>query len=165
MTGPAGHSIECTLARIENHVLEDVWLGHRRFVGYGVLTLFQTVAVVMWGRAALFDAPANGGSGVLAIALCMLAVASVCSGLALALRRFRWCCAAAYSCGLAGAIGVGAFWWVHTGRPGAGLTWLILADIAVVALTIGWLAVVAAPIERSQPDMRTSSDARRAARR
>ena len=135
MTAAAGDSIECTLARIESRVLEDVWLGHRRFAGYGVLTLFQTAAAVMWASDALFDAPANGAGGVPAIASSVLAIASVCSGLALALRRFRWCCAAAYSCGLAGAVGVGAFWWVHTGRPGAALTWLVLADIAVVALT------------------------------
>ena len=50
--------------------------------------------------------------------------------------------------------GIGAFWWVRTGRPDAPLTWLLLADIAVVVLTALWLAVIVTPIERSQPDMR-----------
>ncbi|MGD9517797.1 hypothetical protein [Mycolicibacterium sp.] len=55
---------------------------------------------------------------------------------------------------MASVLGIGAFWWVRTGRPDAPLTWLILADIAVVLLTAHWLTVIVTPIERSQPDMR-----------
>jgi hypothetical protein len=55
---------------------------------------------------------------------------------------------------LAAVIGIGAFWWVRTARTGTGLSWLVVADVATVTLTLGWLAVIVTPIERSQPDMR-----------
>lgn len=86
-----------------------------------------------------------------------LVAASALSALALALQRFAWSCAAAYGCGLSSAIGIGAFWWLRTGRSGAPLGWLVVADVAVVAMTVGWVAVVVTPLGRSQPDMRTAA--------
>lgn len=138
--------VERMLDDIEHRVLEEVWLGRGRAVtGWALVgSLFATVT--LWRFDAMGHVPT--------VAAVMLSIASGLSGLALARRRYRWCCVAAYSCGLASVFGIGAFWWVRTGRPDAPLTWLLLADIAVVVLTALWLAVIVTPIERSQPDMR-----------
>lgn len=140
------HTVEQMMQHIETHVLEEVWLGRSR-AGVG-----SALVVMLCTSAAVWRIDASGH--VPTVAAVMLLLASGVSGLALARRRYRWCCAAAYSCGLASVLGIGAFWWLRTGRPGAALTWLMLADIAVVALTVLWLAVITTPIERSQPDMR-----------
>ncbi|WP_142270954.1 hypothetical protein [Mycobacterium sp. AT1] len=145
MAGKA-RTVERMLDDIEHHVLEEVWLGRRRSViGWALVgSLFATV--MLWRIDVAGYVPTA--------AVVMLSTASILSGLALAVRRYRWCCVAAYSCGLASVVGIGAFWWVRTGRPDTPLTWLIIADIAVVTLTVHWLAVIVTPIERSQPDIR-----------
>lgn len=145
MAGEA-RAVERMLDDIEHRVLEEVWLGRRRSaIGWALVgSLFATV--MLWRIDVAGYVPT--------VAVVMLSTASVLSGLALALRRYRWCCVAAYSCGLASVFGIGAFWWVRTGRPDAPLTWLTLADVAVVVLTVHWLAVIVTPIERSQPDIR-----------
>ncbi len=146
MTGGAG-TVEQIMQRIESLVLEEVWLGRSRCVVGSALAAMLCITAAAWRIDAKGHVPT--------IAALMLLFASVVSGLALARRHFRWCCAAAYSCGLASVFGIGAFWWLRTGRTGAGSAWLMLADVAVVALTIFWLTVIITPIERSQPDMRS----------
>lgn len=140
-------AVERMLQDIESRVLEEVWLGPVHSAVGGALAAMLCTTSVVWRIDALGHVPT--------VAAAMLLLASAISGLALARRRYRWCFAAAYSCGLASVFGIGAFWWLRTGRPGAALTWLMLADMAVVVLTILWLTVIITPIERSQPDMRS----------
>jgi hypothetical protein len=140
-------TVERMLQDIEHLVLEEVWLGRGRSVSGWALVASLIATALAWRTDAIGHVPS--------FAVAMLLLASGASTLALIRRRYRWCCAAAYCCGLAAVIGIGAFWWLRTGRFGAPLTWLILADGAVVLSTIFWLAVVVTPIERSQPDMRT----------
>ena len=142
-------TVERMLDDTEHRVLEEVWLGRRRSVTGWALIASLVVTVTLWRIDATGRVPTT--------ATVMLSTASVISGLALTLRRYRWCCAAAYSCGLASVLGIGAFWWVRTGRPDAPLTWLTLADLAVVLLTALWLAVIVTPVERSQPEMRSGN--------
>lgn len=141
-------TVERMLDEIEHHVLEDVWLGRGRSAsGWALVgTVFATV--LLWRIDATGHVPT--------VAAAMLSIASGLSALALARHRYRWCCVAAYGCGLASVFGIGAFWWVRTGSTSAPLTWLVLADIAVVALTVLWASVIVVPLERSQPDMRRS---------
>lgn len=146
MTGRAG-TVEHMLQAIETHVLDEVWLGRSRSAVGGALVVMLCATAVAWRT--------NVAGHVPTVAAVMLLLASGVSGLALARRRYRWCCAAAYGCGLASVFGIGAFWWLRTGPPGAPLTWLMLADLAVVALTILWITVITTPIERSQPEMRS----------
>lgn len=145
MAGEA-RTVDRILDDIEHRVLEEVWLGRRPSANGWTLVGTLIATVMLWRIDATGHVPT--------VAAAMLTLAAGLSGLALARRRYRWCCVAAYSCGLASVLGIGAFWWVRTGRPDAPLTWLILADIAVVLLTAHWLTVIVTPIERSQPDMR-----------
>jgi len=84
------------------------------------------------------------------------------SALALWRRRYGWCCAAAYCGAVTTVIGMGSFWWVRTGHVGIGIAWLLVADVAVIMMTGGWLTVIITPVERSQPQMRARSVALRA---
>lgn len=145
MAGEA-RTVERMLDDIEHRVLEEVWLGRRRSATGWTLVGTLSATVMLWRIDATGHVPT--------VAAVMLLLASGASGLALTRRRYRWCCVAACSCGLASVFGIGAFWWVRTGRLDAPLTWLAIADIAVVLLTAQWLAVIVTPIERSQPDMR-----------
>ncbi|MCK5756776.1 MAG: hypothetical protein KAH46_29145, partial [Mycobacterium sp.] len=87
--------------------------------------------------------------------LIILALAAGSSLIARATRRFRWCCAAAYLCGLGTVVGLGGFWWVRTGATGPTLSWLVgAADVAVLCLAVAWLTLLAAPVQRTHPDMR-----------
>jgi hypothetical protein len=156
LPGSRRDTVERTLADIEDRVLGEVWIGHRRAVAHGVLTLLLMVMTAVWWIDVVSGVSAPGPNRVPTVTAIVLSLASAASGLALGLRRFRGCCAAAYTCGLGAVIGIGAFWWLRTGRPGATLTWLMIADVAVVLLTAGWLSVVITPIEWSQPDMRRS---------
>ncbi|OBC08452.1 hypothetical protein A5784_07330 [Mycobacterium sp. 852013-50091_SCH5140682] len=140
-----------TLRTIEGRVLDEVWMGRSRFAGGVAAVLVLAVSAVTWW--CLGDTGA--AQGVPAVSLVMFALAGAASSVALARRRYRWCCAAAYFSGLATVIGVGALWWLRTGHHGTGLAWLVAADLAVAALTGHWLTLVFTPIERSQPDMRT----------
>ena len=155
MTGrPYAATLEHTLRIIEHRVLEEVWIGRlQRAAGSAFTVALAGTAAVWWLDVSGRSAP-HGGNRVATVTVAVFMVASAVSGSALALRRYRWCCAAAYCCGLTAVIGIGAFWWLRTGRTGIELTWVVLADLAAMALTLGWLAVIVTPIERSQPDMR-----------
>lgn len=140
------------LRTIEAHVLDDVWIGKRRAAA-GFVTLAVLVTAAMgWCVVGEFQV----AHGVPALSVTLFAISGVLSAVALTRRRYRWCCAAAYSCGLATVIGVGVLWWSRTGHAGSGQGWLAVANLAVVVLAGIWLTVVVTPIERSQPDMRTS---------
>lgn len=98
---------------------------------------------------------------VATVAVTTLPMASAASGFALVRHRYRWCCAAAYCTALASVVGTGVFWWLRTGQSGAPLMLLTLADVAVVTLTIFWMTVIVTPVDRSQPDMRTTGGPQR----
>ncbi|PRI15681.1 hypothetical protein B2J96_09510 [Mycobacterium shigaense] len=145
------------LQAIENQVLDEVSISRlRRAVVAALATALAAAASVWWleetGKALPYAA-----NRVPAAAAVALLGSAVISAAAVRLSRYRWCCAAAHGCGLAAVIGIGAFWWVRTGPTGIGLSWLVFADLTAVALTVGWLAIILTPIERSQPDMRARS--------
>lgn len=143
--------LQATLAGIERRVLGEVWIGARRGAALVSLTVVVLVASVTW----CYDSVTLGSGHVPVVGLVALIIATGVSVLALARRRFHVCCAAAYTCGLAAVIGIGALWWLRTGQPGVPQVWVIIADMAAVLLTLGWLSVVMTPIELSQPQMRT----------
>ena len=143
-----------TLAKIESHVLEDVWIGARRRAGYACVTVLLVIAVASWCCEIVVRTSAHGLDRVPVISVAAMAVAAAVSALALGLRRFRVCFAAAYTCGLATIIGIGALWWSRTGPPGLPLTWLVVADMAAALLTVGWVWIALIPIAQSQPQMR-----------
>jgi hypothetical protein len=147
---PAG--VERTLLGIESRVLEEVWISSGRFACGWVLVVVTMSTALSW-----FAETSLVSVGVPAVATTLLVGAASASAAALVARRFAWCCAAAYCCGLASVVGTGAVWWLRTGGPDAPLGWLIVADVAVVALTVAWLSVIVIPLERSQPDMRAAS--------
>lgn len=148
MTGGT-RTIERMRHDIEVLVMEEVWLGRRRSATAWVLVAALSSTTLVWR--------AEVTGNVVTVAVSTLLVASTASVLALVRRRYRWCCAAAYCTGLASVFGTGAFWWLRTGHFGSPLLWLTLADVAVVVLTGFWLMVIVTPIDRSQPDMRTTS--------
>ncbi|SBS77222.1 conserved membrane hypothetical protein [uncultured Mycobacterium sp.] len=154
VSGPRTDSIEETLTGIESRVLEEVWIGTGRSVSYGVLAAVSAVAVMVWWLDMADEVSAYGSNRLPAMSMVGLALAAIASAVALWRRRFRGCCVAACICGLAAVIGIGTFWWLHTGRPGAALTWLLVADVAAGLLTMGWLSLVVTPMECSQPQMR-----------
>ncbi|GAS91800.1 hypothetical protein [Mycolicibacterium brisbanense] len=145
-----GDAFTDTLRTIEGRVLDEVWLGRWRLTGGVVAVLVLAVGAVAWWCVA----DTGAAQGIPAVSLAMFALAGGASAAALARRRYRWCCAAAYFSGLATVIGVGALWWLRTGHHATGLAWLVAADLAVTALAGQWLTLVFTPIERSQPDMR-----------
>ncbi len=142
------------LEAIEHRVLDDIWIGPRRRAIHATLIVVLAASTVMWWSGAAGEQSAHGSNRIPTVTAGILTLAAIASMAALAIRRFRMCCAAAYVCGLAAVFGIGAFWWLHTGRPGAPLTWLAIADVVTVLLAMAWVAVAATPIERSQPEMR-----------
>lgn len=153
MAGSA-RTVERMLLDIEHRVLDDIWLQRGRATAGWMLAIVLSATAVLWWLDSTSVGSPHASSVVPCVAALMLLLASGTSGLALARRRYRWCCAAAYCCGLATVIGIGTFWWLRTGPPGAPLSLLMVADTAVAMLTIFWLAVIIMPIERSHPDMR-----------
>jgi hypothetical protein len=141
------------LKAIESRVLEEVSIGRFWRTTGGVLAVALAATALVWWIEAMGQESPHGANRIPTATVALALVTSTISALALRLRRYRWCCAAAYCCGLAAVIGIGAFWWVRTGHVGIGLSWLVLADLAAVSLTLGWVAVIVIPIERSQPDM------------
>lgn len=156
MTGSGRDGVEHELAGIEHRVLDDVWIGRARTRVYAALIAVLAVTTTVWWLDATGEQSAHGSNRIPTATVMLLVTAATMSGIALWRRRFRVACAAAYACGLASVLGIGAFWWIRTGRPGALVTWLGVADVSAILLTIGWLAVVTTPIERSQPEMRAA---------
>ncbi|WP_142391467.1 hypothetical protein [Mycobacterium sp. ENV421] len=131
-----------------------MWIERRRWPGYAALTILLLASTAAWCIDVIGEVRAPGSYRVPLIGAVALAVAAGASAFALKVRRFRECCVAAYACGLAAVIGIGALWWVRTGGPDAPMALLVVADLAAVMLTVGWLSVVVKPIEQSQPQMR-----------
>lgn len=143
------------LQRIEARVLDDVFVGRAWSVLGGASTLVAATAAAAWWFEAAQYSWAHAAGTVSTSTTASLLVAALISGAALRLRRYRWCCGAAYCCALATVMGIGAVWWVGTGHIGMRVSWLVLADLATVTLAFGWLNAILTPVERSQPEMRT----------
>jgi hypothetical protein len=158
VTGVRTASLEEDLAGIESRVLAEMWIGARRSAAYGLTSVILVLAALMWWHDVASYVAVRGSNRVPLVGLVALMIAATMSAWALWSRRFRACCVAACTCGLATVVGVGGFWWLHTGRPAAPSSWLLVADVAVAILTIGWLSVVLTPLERSQPQMRAYRD-------
>ena len=158
VTGVRTARLEEDLAGIESRVLDEVWVGAWRSAVCWLTSVILVLAALMWWHDVAGYVAVRGSNRVPLVGLVALMIAAAMSAWALRLRSFRACCVAACTCGLAAVFGVGAFWWLHTGRPGAPSSWLLVADAAVIILTIGWLSVVLTPMERSQPQMRAYLD-------
>ncbi|CAN3127923.1 hypothetical protein ACNUDN_08405 [Mycobacterium sp. smrl_JER01] len=146
---PVESHVDSTLRSIERRVLGEVWIGSPRAgagsalaVTLGIVALASATYAYRLGHAAALIAD----SLFLAAALISLA--------ALTFRRFIWCCAAAYLCGIATVTGVGAFWWYRTAEVDSAPVSTALGCLLAAALTLGWLSVLLTPVQRSQPDMR-----------
>lgn len=143
-------SIDSTLRSIENKVMGDLWLGDtRRRAGRVLAACLAATAVAGW-------LVADGRTHKVALVASVLFIlGSVISLVALYLQRFAWGCAAVYMCGVATVSGVGAFWWYRTAQVDSMPLVTVLGSTLSATLTVGWLAVLMAPIQRYQPDMRS----------
>jgi hypothetical protein len=150
---PRDDDVDVMLRRIGQRVLEDVWISRRA-------TVFTLVAATLLGGAAsrgwLTDVHSIWMSRV---AIAMFMLTSLLSSVALWRRRFRWCCAAAYTGGLSTIAGLGMVWWHQTApaalSPGPS-AWMTIGVLCAAALTATWLRMILAPLEQSQPDIRAS---------
>ena len=119
--------------------------------------------------ATLVGAAISGGLGIAGQAvtswisygaLTLFVLAAAASTVAVSLRLFRWCCAAAYVSGIGTVVGWAMVWWHRTAPPGTvprPCAWMVIGVVAVTALAVTWLGVILTPSERSQPDMRAAS--------
>lgn len=147
-------TLERMLRGIERRVLHEISLGRLRSVAIGVLGPTLAVSAVVWWCDLFAHRSPGAALRVPTVAFVILVVAALSSIMALGARRFRWGCAAAYSCALATVVGIGAFWWLRTGPAESSVGWLVVADLAALVLAIAWLSVLVTPVHRSQPDMR-----------
>lgn len=154
MRGGSQNPLERTLRGVEDRVLQEIWFGVVRAGAMGALCLWVVATSALWWVDFNEHPPPHITARVSGATLVVLGIASVTSVEALGVRRFRWCCAAAYCCRLASVIGIGAFWWLRTGPSRVTSTWLVAADVAMVMLCACWLALIITPVERSHPDMR-----------
>lgn len=154
--------IDAVLRKISHRVLEDVWMSAR------VRALLAALAVTLIGAAVtgwLGLAGQAATSWISYAAIVLFGLAASASSLAVGLRRFRWCCAAAYLSGLATVAGWAMVWWHRTAPSGTvprPCGWMVIGVVAVTALAVTWLGVILTPAERSQPDMRAASAPARA---
>lgn len=150
--------IESVLRQIGRRVLDDVWIGGRvRAVTFGAVATLAGAALNGWlGTAARATAQMPTG-WISHVAIGLFTLTAALSSVAVRLRRFRWCCAAAYIGGIATVAGLGMVWWHQTAPPGRSAgpaAWMVIGVLACVTLTVTWLGVILTPLERSQPDIR-----------
>lgn len=148
--------VERTLRTIEQQVLEEVWIGRKARVAATVATAaLGTAAIGRWWNSGASTLPMLHGDTVVQVTTVVFLTACAMSLLALRMKHFRWCCAAAYTSALSTVLGVGALWWHQTARSSDRLHWILLAAAAAALLTATWIVVILTPLDRSQPDMRT----------
>lgn len=141
-------SMEQTLCAIERRVVHDVWIAPAARLTGAALTTVLCGAAVVGARTAF------GAEYRVAFVAHLIALVAVVSSLGgLVFRRFAWVCIAAYGSSLAAVGTIGAFWWYRTGT--VPVPWpTSVCGVAVIPLAIGWVTLLAVPLERSQPDMR-----------
>lgn len=148
-------SAAAVLRTIEQRVVDEIWLSS----GLRVLGALLTAALGVTAVTGALSAH-DGGYRLALTAHGIGVLAAVSSVAGLVLRRFTWACVATYLCALAAVTTVGAFWWYRTGTHH--MPWpTIVAGVLAALLSLGWLRLVLAPIERSQPDMRAHTHAHR----
>ncbi|MGY4709959.1 hypothetical protein ACXDF8_10465 [Mycolicibacterium sp. CBM1] len=148
--------IEVMLYRIGQRVLDDVWISRRTtVVALGTSVALGGAATAGW----LTD---THGVWISRVAVALFALMSAVSSVALWRRRFRWCCAAAYTGGLSTVVGLGGIWWHQTApaaiSPGPSV-WMVVGVLCAAALTAGWLRLILTPLVASQPDSRAGAAA------
>jgi hypothetical protein len=147
------NDVDVMLRRISQRVLEDVWISRRAMV----VTL--AAATALGGAAATGWRTDVHSIWMSRVAIALFLLTAVLSAVALWRRRFRWCCAAAYAGGLSTVAGLGMVWWHQTAPatlssgPSA---WMTVGVLCAAILTAAWLRLILTPLERSQPDIRTS---------
>ncbi|ALR11818.1 hypothetical protein MYCSP_10570 [Mycobacteroides saopaulense] len=146
---------EDTLRAIERGVLEDVWMSRpRQWTALLAALVLGVAAVSRWSNLGAHDSPSLHVDAVVPATSTMFLVACMVSLVALRRRRFRWCCAAAYTAALGTVTSLAALWWHQTADGSDPLVWTLLAALALATLTMTWLATILTPLEDSQPDMR-----------
>lgn len=142
--------VEHALRAVERHVLEEVWLGTvQRATATAATTALGAAVLGHW----LCALRPHGGSFLQPATVTFL-VACVAALQALYVRRFRWCCVAMITSGLATVAGAGTYWWYQTAPVPTPSVWIAVSAAAAAVLTVAWLGVVLTPLEKSQPDMR-----------
>ncbi len=145
-------SLERLLRSINNHVLQDVWIGRRRALAISVIACGLGISAGFGAAHAIRQA--HWVAGVAHLLLTALAMVSV---IAAHRARYAWCCAAAYFGGVSTVAGLGAFWWYHTEHPGPSVLHAALSTVVAAGLTANWIALAITPVHDSQPDMRASA--------
>lgn len=146
---------EETLRAIERGVLEDVWMSRpRHWAALLAAVALGVAALGRWSNLGAHASPSLHVDAVVPATSVMFLVACAVSLIALRRRRFRWCCAAAYTAALSTVTSLAALWWHQTAVGSDPLVWTLLAALSSATLTLTWLATILAPLEDSQPDMR-----------
>lgn len=139
-------------------MLEDVWISGRvRAFTLGAIATLGGGILYGWLDSTTDAAAPTHTAWISRIALGSFTLAAILSVAAIGLRRFRWCCAAAYVTGIATVLGLGTVWWHQTTPPGRSAgpsAWMFVGALACATLTALWLIVILTPLERSQPDLR-----------
>lgn len=146
------------LRGIERRVLDDVWIDRRLRMSTGVVVTIIIAAIAL-GRSDISAGPA-ARVPICLVALSMFLLTAAASSLAGLLRRFRWCFAAACTGGLSTLTGVGVVWWHQSGPPNqthGPSAWMVIGVLCSAWLTATWLRVIITPLERSQPDIRRTT--------
>ena len=152
--------IEWALRQISRRVLEDVWISGRvRAFTLGAIATLGGGVLWGWLSSRPHTAAQTQTAWVSQLTLGAFTLAAVLSSAAIGLRRFRWCCAAAYVTGIATVLGLGTVWWHQTaplGRSAGPAAWMFVGVLSCATLTAVWLIVIVTPLERSQPDLRSA---------
>jgi hypothetical protein len=159
------HQIDAMLRRIWQRVLEDVWMTRRvQVITLLVIAIMVCAAATGWADV---DAGPTARIPICLVAIAMSLLTAAVSTLAVLIRRFRWCCAAAYAGGLSTVTGVGVVWWHQSAPPTqthGPVAWMVIGVLCSAWLTATWLTVIVTPLGRSQPDIRRAAPIRSAAR-
>lgn len=150
--------LDSALRQISRRVLEDVWISGRvRAFTLGAIATLGGGILCGWLDSIPNTAAQIHTAWISQVTIGSFTLAAVLSSAAIGLRRFRWCCAAAYFTGIATVLGVGTVWWHQTAPPerSAGTAaWMFVGVLACATLAATWLLVILTPLERSQPDLR-----------
>ena len=160
--------IESVLRQIGRRVLDDVWMsGRARAFTLGAVATLGGGALNGWLDTAAKATAQTQTVWISQAAIGLFVLTAALSSAAVGLRRFRWCCAAAYLGGIATVTGLGMVWWHQTapsGRSAGPSAWMVIGVLACATLTVIWLSVILTPLERSQPDIRCAAPDRRKGR-
>jgi hypothetical protein len=152
------HHIDATLRRIWQRVLDDIWISRpARLITVVVVIISVCAAATGWADV---NAGPTARMPICLVAAAMSLLTAAASSLAVLLRRFRWCCVAAYAGGLSTVTGMGVVWWHQSAPPAqthGPAAWMVIGVLCSAWLTATWLRVIITPLERSQPDIRKAA--------